>query len=112
MVCNEMVVGRFRRYAASVFAARLLRGLGWNAVADTGPDGWLRYAPITDRAVRERYATLPAVVVAVKESPMTLAARDELIRGIRGMLGRTPRSAKELPAEGAIVLGTFDQVTA
>ena len=63
-----------------------------SARAETGYDGWLRYAPITDRAARERYATLPAVVVALGDSPIIVAAQDELIRGIRGMLGRTLRA--------------------
>ena len=81
------------------------------ARAETGYDGWLRYAPITDRAARERYATLPAVVVALGDSPIVAAAQDELVRGIRGMLGRTLRAAKEVPAEGAIVLGTLRRVS-
>ena len=79
--------------------------------AETGYDAWLRYAPITDRAARDRYADLPAVVVALGDSPIVAAAQAELTRGVRDMLGRTLRSAKELPAEGAIVLGTYDSVT-
>jgi alpha-glucuronidase len=81
-----------------------------SARAETGYDGWLRYAPITDRAARERYATLPAAVVILGDTPIMSAARDELIRGTRGMLGRTLRISKEVPAEGAIILGTYDVV--
>ncbi len=76
--------------------------------AETGYDGWLRYAPITDRAAREQYANLPAVVVGLGDSPIVAAAQDELIRGTRGMLGRTLRAANEIPGESAIILGTYD----
>lgn len=82
------------------------------ATAETGYDGWLRYVPITEREARERYAALPAVVVALGDSPIIAAAQQEIIRGVSGMLGRTLRAAKELPGEDAIVLGTMDALTA
>jgi len=78
--------------------------------AETGYDGWLRYAPITDRATHERYDKLPAVVVALGDSEIIDTAQIEFIRGIRGMLGRNLRAAKDVPDEGAVILGTFDAV--
>jgi len=75
-------------------------------VAETGYAAWLRYAPI-DAAVRERYDTLPANVVALGDSIVIKTAQAELIRGVRGMLGRTLRAEATLPKESAIVLGTF-----
>ena len=65
--------------------------------AETGHDAWLRYAPVKDIA-------LPAVVVMQGNSPVLTTAREELIRGVRGMLGRTLRVQKET-SESAIVLG-------
>jgi alpha-glucuronidase len=79
-----------------------------SARAETGYDAWLRYAPISDAGVRARYDGLPAAIVVVGEgdSVVLRAARDELIRGVRGALGRTLRVEPVLPHEGAIVLGT------
>ncbi len=88
-----------------VFASTPLR-------AETGYDAWLRYAPIDDRASREQYDSLPATVVTLGDSEILTAAETELVRGVRGMLGRTLRESKALPDESAIVLGTYEAVLA
>jgi alpha-glucuronidase len=90
--------------AAALLAPRL--------AAETGHKAWLRYARIDDAAVRARYATLPATVVTFSDSPVIASGRDELIRGVRGMLGRTLRIDASLPKEGAFVLGTIADLTA
>ena len=41
-----------------------------NMSAETGYEAWLRYAPITDPAIRQRYESLPAVVVVNGDSPI------------------------------------------
>jgi alpha-glucuronidase len=74
--------------------------------AEDGYDAWLRYASV-DAAARKRYDALPATVVAVGDSAVIKTAEAELIRGVRGMLGRTLRAGTSLPNEGAIILGTF-----
>ncbi len=79
--------------------------------AETGYDAWLRYAPLTGPA-RYRYNTLPANVVALGDSIVIKTAQAELIRGVRGMLGRMLRANTELPQEGAVLLGTLDAVKA
>ena len=73
--------------------------------AETGRDAWLRYAAIEDAAVLQRYSALPSSVVILGDSPVMISAREELIRGVRGMLGRTLRIEAQLPQDGAIVLG-------
>ena len=73
--------------------------------AETGQEAWLRYAPLKD-AARSKYASLPASVVVLGDSPVLNKAQEELIRGIRGMLGRTLRAERESVKERAIVLGT------
>ena len=75
--------------------------------AETGYDAWLRYAPIEDAAAKQRFDALPAVVVAVGDSPVIQAAQSEMIRGVRSMLGRTLRAETRMPDESAIILGTF-----
>lgn len=91
-------------------AARFLPlalGIALFAHAETGYEAWLRYAPLEDGAA-QRYVDLPAVAVALDDSVVVRSAQDELIRGLRGMLGRTLRIEISLPPERAIVLGTFD----
>ena len=71
---------------------------------ETGHDAWLRYAPV------DRPVSLPAVVATTGESPLVVTARQELIRGVRGMLGRTLRIESLPPREGAIVLRSDETV--
>ncbi len=80
--------------------------------AETGYDGWLRYTPINDSAVREGYDNLPAVVHKLSDSGILKSAEDELLRGVRGMLGRTLRISTTKPTESAILLGTFAEMEA
>ena len=68
--------------------------------AETGYNAWLRYAPL------DHPPALPAVVVVQGDSPVLISARDELIRGVRGMTGRTLRIDAAMPNEPAIVIGT------
>jgi alpha-glucuronidase len=81
--------------------------LGWMTCgtlqAETGAEAWLRYAPVNNTANCE---ALPACVVALGESPILKNARTEIVRGIRGMTGRTLRFEKKLPNEPAVVLAT------
>src|SRR5690242_8642590 len=74
--------------------------------AETGADAWLRYAALDDSAARLYRQTLPAVVTVLSDAATTGSARDEWIRGIRGMLGRIPRVESRVPTESALVLGT------
>ena len=75
--------------------------------SEDGHEAWLRYAPIRDASVRKRLAALPAAVVRLDESPVSIAAQQEIIRGVRGMLGQTLRAETRLQDESAIVLGTY-----
>jgi alpha-glucuronidase len=79
--------------------------------AETGYEAWLRYAPV-DSLAQRRYHALPSSAVALGDSVVVRTAQAELIRGVRGMLGRTLRAEGALPRESAIVLGTFAAVKA
>ncbi|HVW85956.1 MAG TPA: alpha-glucuronidase family glycosyl hydrolase, partial [Bryobacteraceae bacterium] len=70
------------------------------AHAETGHDAWLRYAPVPAR-------NLPAVIAASGDSKLIETARNELIRGVRGMTGRTLRIESGAPKEPAILVGTL-----
>ncbi len=59
-----------------------------SAHAETGAEGWLRYAPLTDTAAAG-YATLPSQIVVLGNTLTDQAAANELQRGLTSMLGRT-----------------------
>src|SRR5215470_14875908 len=75
-----------------------------------GYDAWLRYDPVDERTVGALYNALPAVIVAPDDSALVTAARDELMKGVRGMLGRTLRASSRLTDENAIVLGKLEAI--
>jgi alpha-glucuronidase len=78
-------------------------------LAENGQDAWLRYARL-DSALASQYASLPAAVITLDHSALLQSAQTELLRGVRGMLGRTSRIEGGAPAEAAIVVGTVEQV--
>lgn len=72
---------------------------------ETGAQAWLRYAPLDEPALSQYRQMIPAVVAASDDSELVRTARNELVRGVRGMLGRTLRvETAAQPSEGAIVL--------
>ena len=83
-----------------------LAGAGLNA--ETGYDAWLRYARLDDAALRPYRNTVPAVLTIRGDSAVVASAGAELIRGIRGMTGRTLRPESGLPKEPAILIGTLE----
>jgi len=96
-----------RLRSIAVCSVLLLPALGPKcARAETGADAWLRYAPLGEQGA-QKYSHLPATVVVLGNSPVLESAKAELIRGIRGMFGKTLRDDKTVPRENAIVLGTL-----
>ena len=79
--------------------------------AETGAEAWLRYAklPPTERL---RYDSLPASLVVFGDSLLLRSARQEIIRGIQGMLGRTLRESGPRIVEQCIGLGTLAKIQA
>src|SRR6516225_9440956 len=73
--------------------------------AETGYEAWLRYAPLENSA-QQKYTSLPTSVVVLGKSEVLTSAHDELVRGVRGMLGGRLRIDRQI-REPAIVLGTF-----
>jgi alpha-glucuronidase len=77
--------------------------------AETGYEAWLRYAPLDD-SLRQLYQSLPASLVVLGKSEVLDSAHHELVRGVRGMLGRRLRVDGQI-REPAIVLGTMGAVS-
>jgi alpha-glucuronidase len=78
--------------------------------SETGYDAWLRYDAIDETAIRQSYDRLPAAIATFDESIVIKAAQEELLRGVRRMLGRTLRVESRLPQEDSILLGTVDSL--
>src|SRR5579884_326245 len=73
------------------------------ADAETGADAWLRYE-------RRNTAGLPDAVIALGDSPVIASARQELIRGVRGMTGKDLRVESAIGKSNSIVIGTIEAV--
>jgi alpha-glucuronidase len=75
--------------------------------AETGYDAWLRYTPVPDQVSRDLYDRLPATIATLDDSPELTAAQREIIRAVRGFLGRTLRISSRPVLEDQILLGTI-----
>ncbi|UUE99915.1 alpha-glucuronidase [Xanthomonas hortorum pv. pelargonii] len=97
-----------------LLAMLLLCGLALastSAQADDGYDLWLRYQPLANAAqLRDSASEL----IVAGDSPSLHAARDELQRGLSGLLGSAPHPVDAATRDGAIVLGaaTAPQIAA
>lgn len=78
--------------------------------AESYDDCWLRYDRIEDDARRETAQRLCSHVYAPERSPQHGAVRDELRRGLRGLLGREPHCWQHPPrsADGFLSVGQPD----
>ncbi len=95
------------RVAAIALGASFVLFAAHPARAESGRAAWLRYAPLPEAlAAPSREALPPAISSLTDASPLIVNARDEIVRGIRGMLGRILRDEPGTPASAAIVLCT------
>src|SRR3954447_11500423 len=90
-----------------VFAV-VLATASW-VCAETGAEGWLRYAP-GGHETAARYEAIPNIVISLGNSEVLNSAKGELGRGIGSMLGKPLRAGQNVPAENALVLGTLKDV--
>ena len=74
--------------------------------AEDGYELWLRYVPIQDAAMRSHYDARLSAVVFPGDSPVLEAARDELKRGVGGLLGRGLSLASAADRDGLVIAGT------
>lgn len=86
-------------------AAAVLLAFTGNVRAEDGYALWMRYAPLPP-ALAADYRTHLGEVVAPDQTPTQRAAREELVRGLSGLLGRAPRMNTAAIAAPAVVLGT------
>jgi alpha-glucuronidase len=79
--------------------------------AETGAEGWLRYAPLS-REAASRYDAMPNVVIPLSNSEVLNSAKGELIRGLGAMLEESLRVQQNVSAENAFVLGNLKDIAA
>jgi alpha-glucuronidase len=94
-------------------AAVNLLGLGLLFVApclraETGAEGWLRYAPLPPQLAQQY--KIPHCIVATGKSAIAHSAASELARGLHSMLGRTLQVSPTICADGAFILGTPPEI--
>src|SRR5580658_4978156 len=73
--------------------------------AETGAQGWLRYAALPPQAAQQ-YRMLPLQIVAVTHSSIASNAATELARGLHSMLREDFQLVRSSASEDAFVIGT------
>ncbi len=94
--------GVLRRLAMLVLVLALLAA--WPASAEDGYQLWLRYLPLPG-AQAQAYRMQLGSVEAADATPMQRAARDELLRGLQGLLGATGNTVATA-GQGTLLVGT------
>jgi alpha-glucuronidase len=94
-----------RLIATSLVLARSAIGQSPSPPNEDGYDLWLRYRLVTDHARLAEYRATARALVVDGDSPTLRAARDELTRGLTGLLGRPLAIARKL-SDGSILVGS------
>jgi alpha-glucuronidase len=89
--------------ASAVVLAVLAAG---GARAEDGYELWLRYRPLASPGAIERARAAVTHVVMPTPSPTLRVAKDELARGLRGLLDTDVPLADTIERDGALVAGT------
>jgi alpha-glucuronidase len=101
------------RRRISLSSAFLVAAILWAALplhAEDGAQGWLRYAPSSVSGIPVGYERMPASIVNLDSSSVATSAENEVLRGVRSMLGRTLRTDAKIPDSDAWVLGTAEEL--
>jgi alpha-glucuronidase len=83
-----------------------LLGAASAAEAEDGYQLWLRYVALQPQAASEYRELATELIAGATPSPTQKAARSELMRALRAMLGAAPPEATRVTRDGAILLGT------
>lgn len=75
--------------------------------ADDGYRLWLRYDPIADESLRAAYTgAISEIVIPENPRPLIASARDELVAGLRGLLGTDVPVVTSATRNHALILAT------
>ncbi len=101
---RSKIAGMRLRAAVNLVALSLL-SVAPGLRAETGAEGWLRYAPLAPQ-VAQQYGALPLCIITTSNSPVAQSAANELARGVHSMLGRNLKTSSTICGEDAFLLGT------
>jgi alpha-glucuronidase len=77
--------------------------------AEDGYRLWLRYDPVADESLRRSYVgAISEIVVPGNPRALIASARDELVTGLRGLLGIDVPVVPQATRDNALILGTPD----
>jgi len=88
-----------------LIAYTILCSYSESAVADDGSQLWLKYKEIDDKGLLKQYRELISSLVVTGEPETCSAVRNELNKGLRGLLGREIPTAASI-GENSLVVGT------
>lgn len=95
-----------RRIMIIKCAAAFIAAMGsMEARAGDWYDLWLRYTPVSDAALRQEYRARATEVVVQGASPVAGSARDELRRGLSGLLEVEVPASAQVTRDGAVIAG-------
>src|SRR5690606_5527192 len=80
------------------------------AAAEDGYELWLRYLPLPEQTA-QAWRSRTTRLVMDAGSPTRAAARDELRRGMQGLLGAAPPASASVDADGSLIVGTPESST-
>ncbi len=87
------------------FVVLLFLSTSYSAFADNGYRLWLRYDPVENVQVRQQYQKAISGVFFPGNSATILAARQELLSGLKGLLSKQ-FTTQSVPAVNSLVVGT------
>ena len=77
-----------------------------SASADDGYELWLRYPVVANAALLARSRSAVTGLLVAGDSATARAARDELSRGLRGLLDRDVPGVAGVTRDGIVIAGT------
>ncbi len=97
----------YRSLVHGIVLLLLVAGSAGPAHAEDGYRLWLRYDQISDHATLEAYRDAVSSIHVDGDSPTLAVAREELKRGLDGLLGRVVPTT-DAPQAGTVLVGTPD----
>ncbi|MFA0964986.1 alpha-glucuronidase family glycosyl hydrolase [Roseivirga sp. BDSF3-8] len=83
-----------------------------NSQATDGYNLWLTYRPLQDKPITDTYKKLTEKICFPAGGQTLEVARDELDRGLSGMLGTTPSLQEEISDNATLILATYSRLPA
>ena len=78
-----------------------------SALGETGYELWLRYKPVENTRVLQSYQKNTKALIVTGSSATIIIIKEELARGIRGLLQKNISSTDKVSYDGTIIAGTI-----